>query len=59
MDVEDDLDRARTATETIRRLSDIASDSDGEEFIGFNKVSSSLSDDDSEQAKDLKVSFLL
>jgi len=52
MDVDDDLDRVRTATETIRRLSDIASDSDGEEFVGFNEVSSSSSDesDDSERA---------
>jgi hypothetical protein len=59
MDNDNDIERAQTAANTIRRLSDVemnnASDLDGEEFLGFNEMSSS-SADESEDVKDLEVS---
>lgn len=59
MDIDDDADRARSAANTIRRLSDIAAESDGEEFVGFNEVSSSSSSSDGSEPEDIQVSLLL
>lgn len=61
MDIDNDNDRAQTAAKIIRRLSDVglndASDS-GEEFVGFDEVSSteSTSADESKDTDALKVS---
>jgi hypothetical protein len=64
MDIDNDVERAQTAADTIRRLSDVhvamsnASDLDCEEFVGYNEVSSS-SADESEDVENLEVSFFI
>jgi hypothetical protein len=64
MDIDDDVDKAQTAANTIRRLSDVAmnsaTDLDGEEFVGFNDVSStSDKSDDDEDLKVRQINFCL
>lgn len=67
MDIDEDIDRAETAAQTIRTFADLdrktESDSDVEEFVGYLDVSSSGdsdsdSNDHAENAVKLKVSFL-
>lgn len=57
MDIDDDRERAQVATRAIRRLSDVASEEEGEEFIGFDEASSSSSDD-AEDVHDFQVSLV-
>ena len=60
MDVDDIEDRAQTAAKMIRRLSDIESNDSsdgGEEFVGFNEVASSSSNE-SEGDNELEVSSI-
>jgi hypothetical protein len=45
MDIDDDRERVQIATRAIRRLSDMASEDEGEEFVGFNDTFSSSSDE--------------
>jgi hypothetical protein len=59
MDIDDDNNRALTAVKIIRRLSDVALDGtsdDGEEFVGFNEVSSTSADESDVQVNNLEVS---
>jgi hypothetical protein len=53
MDVDEDKDRAEMAARTIRRLSNIP-ELDQEEFVGYDDVSSTESD----EPEDLKVGKL-
>ncbi len=59
MDIDDIEDRAQTAAKMIRRLSDVElNGSDGgEEFVGFNEVASSSSNE-SEGDNELEVSSI-
>lgn len=61
MDIDDDFSRARTVAKTVRRISDIAmnnaSDLEGEEFIGFNEVSSTSADES--ESEDLNISIFI
>lgn len=57
MDVDDDAERARSAANTIRWLSDMTADPDGEEFVGFHEVLSSSSV--GSEPVDFKVSLRL
>ena len=60
MDVDDIEDRAQTAAKMIRRLSDVESNDgsdSGKEFVGFNEVASSSSNE-SEGDNELKVSSI-
>ena len=56
MDIDGDADRAQTAAKTIRWLSDMAPVQDGKEFIGYDEVSSSSSEE-SEEIEDVEVSL--
>jgi hypothetical protein len=62
MDIHEDISRTETAIRTIRTFGDLNRDSetDGEEFIGFNNIASSDSDTDShtEDPVNLKVRYL-
>jgi hypothetical protein len=55
MDIDDDNQRVQTAAKIVRRLSDVALDvtSDGEEFVGFNEMSSTSADES--EVEDLEV----
>jgi hypothetical protein len=60
MDINEDIDRAETAAQTIRTFGDLERDSEtGEEFEGYNDVSQGEdSDPDSDgQTNDLKVRY--
>ena len=59
MDINEDLDRAETAAQTIRTFSD-HEDHSGEEFVGYGDIEESESelDGEAEEALKLKVRFL-
>lgn len=58
MDVDEDIDRAETATRTIRTFAELE-DGSGEEFLGFAAIEDSESESDggAEDALTLKVRF--
>ena len=56
MDIAEDIDRAETATRTIRTFGDLEDDS-GEEFVGLADIEDSELDDEAADALTLKVSF--
>lgn len=56
MDIEEDVDRARTTTHVVRKFADIKNDS-GEEFVGYNDVGLG-SEDDSEVVVNKKVCYV-
>ena len=60
IDIDEDIDRAETAARTIRTFTDLNrdSESDGEEFVGYNEVSSGDESDSAEDAVTLKVRCL-
>lgn len=56
MDIDDDNKRVQTVAKIVRRLSDVALDvtsDDGEEFVGFDEVSSTSAD--KSEVEDLEV----
>lgn len=60
MDIDEDIDRAETATRTIRNFSAIENDS-GKEFVGYTNIPDSKSSESDGEAEDLlrlKVRFL-
>lgn len=58
LDIDEDINRAETTTQTIRTLTDLENDS-GKEFIGYADVEDSEceSDGDAEDTLMLKVRF--
>jgi len=59
MDANEDINRVETAAQAIRTFSDLNHDLSGEEFIGYEEISSGEdSDIQSEDAETLKVRFL-